>query len=101
MQDQRNYGKYEQQVDEPARDMKNGEPAKPSDQQDHKQYCPDAHSASYVWVSRRIKLCVSFSRSPGCTLRLFPGGALADPFAEVRNLVGDVGSRLVTAGRCH
>jgi hypothetical protein len=30
MQDQRNYGKYEQQVNKPTRDMKNGEPAEPS-----------------------------------------------------------------------
>jgi hypothetical protein len=49
---------------------------------------------------KKIKLCVLFSRSPGCAPRLFPSGAFTDPFAEVRNFVGDVGSRLVTAGRC-
>ena len=37
--------------------------------------------------------------SPGCALRLF-SGALTDLVAEVRNLVGDVGSRFFTAGRC-
>src|SRR6266849_10601563 len=35
---------------------------------------------------------------PGCALRL--PLALTDLFAEVRNLVGDVGSRFFTAGRC-
>jgi hypothetical protein len=36
---------------------------------------------------------------PGCALRLFPG-VLTDLFAEVRNLVSDVGSHFFTTGRC-
>ena len=40
-----------------------------------------------------------FVVSPSCALRFFPS-ALTDFVAEVRNLVGDVGSRFFTAGRC-
>jgi hypothetical protein len=40
-----------------------------------------------------------FSVSPGCALRLFPD-VLTDFVAEVRNLVGDVGSRFFTASGC-
>jgi hypothetical protein len=46
MHDQTNYGTYEQQVNQPARHMENSETADPSDQQDHKQYRPDAHGVS-------------------------------------------------------
>ena len=37
--------------------------------------------------------------SPGCALRLF-AGALPDFVAEIRHLIGDVGSSFLTAGRC-
>src|SRR5204863_9494131 len=37
--------------------------------------------------------------SPGCALRLF-AGALTDFVAEVRNLVGDTGSRFFSTSRC-
>jgi hypothetical protein len=46
MQDQKDYRKHEQDVNEPARDMEHSETADPSDQQDHKQYRPDAHGFS-------------------------------------------------------
>jgi hypothetical protein len=86
-------------VNEPARDMESRETAESCDQKDHKQYRPDADTSPMLGV-KKIELCLLFSRSAGCTLRPFPSGALTDPFAEVRNFVGDVGSRLVTAGRC-
>jgi hypothetical protein len=50
MQDQRDYGKYEQQVNKSTRRVKHSETADPGDQKDHKQYRPNAHSASYVGV---------------------------------------------------
>ena len=37
--------------------------------------------------------------SPSCGLRFF-SGALTDLVAEIRNLIGDVGSGFLTAGRC-
>ena len=43
MQDQRDHSKHEQQMDEPTRDVEHGETAEPCDQQDHKQYRPNAH----------------------------------------------------------
>jgi hypothetical protein len=46
MQNQRDYGKYEQQVNEPACDMEHNETAEPSEQKNHKQYGPDAHCVS-------------------------------------------------------
>jgi hypothetical protein len=46
MQNQRDNGQYEQQVNESARDVQYPETADPRDQQDHKQYRPDAHSLS-------------------------------------------------------
>jgi hypothetical protein len=43
MQNQRDHRKNEQQVDEPARDMKYGKAHNPRDQQNHEQNCPDTH----------------------------------------------------------
>lgn len=37
--------------------------------------------------------------SPGCVLRFFPS-ALADCVTELRNLIGEFGSRVFTAGWC-
>jgi hypothetical protein len=44
MQDKRNYGEYQEQVNETTGNVKHGESADPCDQQNDEQNCPDTHN---------------------------------------------------------
>ena len=63
MQDQRYYRKHKEQVNHAACHMEHGETADPSDQQNHKQYRPDAHEI--LLVSKSFGPCDRIEMNPG------------------------------------
>jgi hypothetical protein len=43
MQDQRDHGEHQQQVNQSTRNVKHAKAGNPRNQQNHEQYCPNAH----------------------------------------------------------
>lgn len=61
MQDQRDHSEHQQQVNQPTRNVKYAKAGNPRNQQNHEQYCPNAHFTLLVESQNRFRLYASKS----------------------------------------